>query len=64
MCRIRFLHKLAMRWYGPYEVCVFITVLRVFAGGGTVRLRLLEELGRISKVVSICRLKFSEIRDA
>jgi len=34
-------HKLAMRWYGPYEV------LEVFAGGGTVRLRLPEELGRM-----------------
>jgi hypothetical protein len=51
-------HKLAMRWYGPYEV------LEVFAGGGTVRLRLPEELGRISTVVNICRLKFSELRDA
>jgi hypothetical protein len=51
-------HKLAMRWYGPYEV------LEVFAGGGTVRLRLPEELGRISTVVNIRRLKFSELRDA
>jgi hypothetical protein len=51
-------HKLAMRWYGPYEV------LEVFAGGGTVRSRLPEELGRISTVVNIRRLKFSELRDA
>jgi hypothetical protein len=51
-------HELAMRWYSPYEV------LEVFAGGGTVCLRLPEELGRISTVVNILRLKFSELRDA
>jgi hypothetical protein len=56
--RIAQRHKLAMRWYGPYEV------LEVFAGGGTVRLRLPEELGRISTVVNIRCLKFSELRDA
>ena len=50
-------HKLAMRWYGPYEV------LEVFAGGGTVCLWLPEELGQISTVVNICHLKFSELRD-
>jgi hypothetical protein len=51
-------HKLAMRWYCPYDV------LEVFAGGGTMSLRLPEELGRISTVVNISRLKFSELRDA
>ena len=50
-------HKLASLWYGPYEV------LEVFASGGTVRLRLPEELGRISTVVHIRLLKFFELRD-
>ena len=38
-------------------------VLEVFVGGGTIRLRLPEELGRISIVVNIRCLKFFELRD-
>lgn len=51
-------HKLAMKWYGPYEV------REVLSSGAAVRLRLPEELGRISTVVNLRRLKFFEQRDA
>ena len=50
-------HKLAARWYGPYEV------VEVLSAGAAVRLDLPAELGRISKVVNLRRLKFFEGRD-
>jgi hypothetical protein len=51
-------HKLSMKWYGPYQV------LEVKSSGAAVRLKLPEELGRISDVVNLRRLKFFEERDA
>ncbi len=49
--------KLAARWYGPYEV------VEVLSAGAAVRLDLPAELGRISRVVNLRRLKFFEARD-
>ena len=47
--------KLAARWYGPF------TVLEV--RGAAVRLRLPAELGNMSDVVNVRRLRFAEVRD-
>ena len=49
--------KLAARWYGPYEV------VELLSAGAAVRLDLPAELGRISRVVNLRRLKFFEARD-
>jgi hypothetical protein len=48
--------KLASRWFGPYQV------LEVNAGGAAVRLDLPPELGKMSDIVNIRRLKFDEPR--
>ena len=48
--------KLASRWFGPYKV------LEVKAGGAAVRLDLPPELGKMSDIVNIRRLKFDEPR--
>ena len=48
--------KLASRWFGPYQV------LEVKAGGAAVRLDLPPELGKMSDIVNIRRLKFDEPR--